>query len=97
LGQSERPRARQRIPAATTRDELRALLYAYTRLDLMPSFAAIRAQTVLEHNPAHFLPPTYSRSIASMIPNCRMAIYHGAKDQFITDLSTVREFLSTGR
>jgi pimeloyl-ACP methyl ester carboxylesterase len=82
---------------ATTRDELRALLYAYTRLDLMPSFAAIQAQTLLEHNPSHFLPPTYSRSIASMIPNCRMVIYQGPKDQFITELSTAREFLTAGR
>jgi pimeloyl-ACP methyl ester carboxylesterase len=80
----------------TTRDELRALLYAYTRLDLSPSFPAIKAQTLIEHNPAHFLPPTYSRSIASMIPNCRMAIYHGPKDQFHSDLSTAGEFLSAG-
>ena len=59
----------------TTRDELRALLYAYTRLDLMPLFTAIQAPTLVEHNPAHFFPPTYSRSIASVIPNCRMVIY----------------------
>lgn len=63
----------------------------------MPSFAAIQAQTLLEHNPSHFLPPTYSRSIASIIPNCRMVIYHGPKDQFITELSTAREFLTAGR
>ena len=81
----------------TTRDELRALLYAYTRLDLMSSFTAIQAQTLVEHNPAHFFPPTYSRSIASMIPNCRMVIYHGPKDRFITDLSTARDFLSAAR
>jgi pimeloyl-ACP methyl ester carboxylesterase len=86
-----------RFRQATTRDELRALLYAYTRLDLMPSFTAIQAQTLVEHNPSHFLPPTYSRSIASMIPNCRMVIYQGPKDQFITELSTAREFFSDGR
>lgn len=62
----------------------------------MPSFTAIRAQTLVEHHPAHFFPPSYSRSIASMIPNCRMAVYHGPKDQFITDLSLAQEFLSGG-
>jgi pimeloyl-ACP methyl ester carboxylesterase/predicted Ser/Thr protein kinase len=82
---------------STTRDELRALLYAYTRLDLMPLFTAIRAPTLVEHNPAHFFPPTYSRSIASIIPNCRMVIYHGPKDQFVTDFSMAREFFSAGR
>jgi pimeloyl-ACP methyl ester carboxylesterase len=86
-----------RFRQATTRDELRALLYAYTRLDLMPSFTAIQAPTLIEHNPAHFFPPTYSRSIASMIPNCRMVIYQGPKDQFITELSTAREFFAAGR
>jgi hypothetical protein len=32
-----------------------------------------------------------------MIPNCRMVIYQGPKDQFITELSTAREFLTAGR
>jgi pimeloyl-ACP methyl ester carboxylesterase/predicted Ser/Thr protein kinase len=85
-----------RFRQVTTREELRALLYAYTRFDLVPSFGAIQARTLGEHHPTYFFPPTYSRSIASMIPNCRMVIYDGPKGDFMTDLSLAREFLSPG-
>ena len=83
-----------RYRTITTRDELRSLLYAFTKLDLMPAYAAIRAPTLVEHHPAYFFPDTYSRSIATMIDGCRMAIFSGPESEFMTDLSIARVFLA---
>ena len=81
----------------TSREELRSLLGAYTKLDLKPAYVAIRAPTLVEHHPAYFFPDTYSRSIASMIAGCRMAIYSGPESEFMTDLSIARAFLKEVR
>ncbi len=83
-----------RYRTMTTREELRSLLSAFTKLDLMPAYAAIRAPTLVEHHPAYFFPDTYSRSIATMIEGCRMAIYNGPEGDFMTDFTLAREFLA---
>jgi hypothetical protein len=77
MGQSQRARARQPIPAGHDARRTTGVALRVHAPYLMPSFTAIQAQTLVEHNPAHFFPPTYSRSIASMIPSCRMVIHQG--------------------
>jgi serine/threonine protein kinase len=90
------PRAREmaeRFRAITSREELRAMLEAFMKLDLVPVYAEIRVPTLVEHHPAYFFPDTYSRRIASAIRECRMAVYSGAAGDFITDLAIPRAFL----
>ena len=83
-----------RYRAITTRDELRATLEAFRKLDLGPVFPEIQASTLVEHHPAYFFPDTYSRRIASLIEPCQMAVFSGADDEFMYDFSIARAFLS---
>jgi hypothetical protein len=83
----------ERFRTITSRTELSALLEAYMKLDLVAIYSRVRATTLVEHHPGYFFPDAYSRRIASMIPDCRMAIFAGEDSEFITDLSIAREFL----
>ena len=65
------------------------------KLDLAALYAEIEAPTLVEHHPGYFFPDTYSRRIASMIRDCRMAIFSGAAGEFIADLSIARAFLGS--
>ena len=56
-------------------------------------FPEIRASTLVEHHPGYFFPNTYSRRIASLIDNCRMAVFSGADSEFIRDLTIASAFL----
>jgi len=84
----------ERLREITTRQELKTLLDAFAELDLATVYRKIDARTLVEHHPDYFFPDTYSRRIASMIGDCRMAIFSGAGGEFITDLSTARTFLA---
>jgi len=83
----------ERFREITSREELRALLDAFTKLDLPSVYAEIRAPTLVEHHPGYFYPDAYSRRIASMIGDCRMAVFSGADGDFMTDLLLARGFL----
>lgn len=83
-----------RFRAMTSRDELRALFDAYMGLDLVPMYSRIHAPTLVEHHPGYFFPDTYSRRISSLIGDCRMAVFSGANNEFLTDLSIARAFLA---
>jgi pimeloyl-ACP methyl ester carboxylesterase len=87
------PKMAARFRAITSREELRALLDAFMKLDLVGLYAEIHAPTLVEHHPGYFFPDAYSRRIASMIRDCRMAVFSGAAGEFITDLSIARSFL----
>ena len=91
-GRSKAPAMAARVRAVTTRDELRALLDAYMKLDLVSVFSRIRAPTLVEHNPGYFFPDSYSRRIASLIEDCRMAIFSGT--DFVDDFSIAQVFLA---
>jgi serine/threonine protein kinase len=93
-GNPNGPKVAERFRAITSRDELRALLEAFMKLDLASIYAEIQAPTLIEHHPGYFFPDTYSRHIASMIPDCRMAIFSGADSEFINDLTIASTFLS---
>jgi len=92
-GNPNGPAMAARFRAITSAEELRALLGAFMKLDLASLYAEIKAPTLVEHHPEYFFPDTYSRRIASMIRDCRMAIFSGAAGEFITDLSIARTFL----
>jgi hypothetical protein len=81
-----------RFRAVTTREELRALFDAYMKLDLVSVFSKIRARTLVEHRPGYFFPTAYSRRIASLIEDCRMAVCSGT--DFINDFSIAQAFLA---
>ena len=49
--------------------------------------------TLVEHHPGYFFPDLYSRRIASMIPDCRMAVFSGSGGEFINDLGIASAFL----
>jgi len=87
------PEIANRFRTATTREELRSMFDAFVDLDLASVYRSIQAPTLLEHNPAYFFPDTYSRRIASLIPDCRMVIYKGETSRFLSDLSGTRAFL----
>ena len=87
----------QRFREATTREELSATLDAFRKLDLTPVFPRIRAASLVEHHPAYFFPDSYSRRIAKLIGQCRMALYSGAGEEFLHDFSRVQTFFRTGR
>jgi len=95
-GNPNGPAMAARLRAITSREELRALLEALMKLDLAELFAEISAPTLVEHHPEYFFPDTYSRRIASMIRDCRMAVFSGAAGEFIIDLSIARKFLRGG-
>ena len=84
----------ERFRTVTTRDELRAMFDAFVDLDLESFYPEITARTLLEHNPGYFFPATYSRRIASLIPDCTMAIFKGASETFLVDYSAARDFLA---
>ena len=83
----------ERLRSITSRRELRGQLEAFMKLDLIPLYSEIEAPTLVEHHPGYFFPDTYSRRIASMIHDCRMAIFAGDAGEFMTDLSIARAFL----
>jgi class 3 adenylate cyclase/pimeloyl-ACP methyl ester carboxylesterase len=91
-GRPNAPALAARHRAVTTRDELRALLDAYLKLDLVSVLAGIRAPTLVEHHPGYFFPAAYSRRIASLIEDCRMAIFSGT--DFIGDFSIAQTFFA---
>ena len=91
------PRGRllaERFRVITSRDELRAIFDAYRKLNLSTVLPEIRASTLVEHHPGYFFPNTYSQRIASLIGNCRMAVFSGADGEFMTDFSIAQTFLS---
>jgi class 3 adenylate cyclase/pimeloyl-ACP methyl ester carboxylesterase len=90
-GRPNAPAMAARYRAVTTREELRVLFDAYLELDLVSVFAGIRAPTLVEHHPGYFFPTEYSRRIASLIDDCRMAVYSGT--DFINDFSIAQAFL----
>ena len=91
-GRPNAPALAAEYRAVTTREELRALFDAYMKLDLASVFSKIRAPTLVEHHPGYFFPDTYSRSIASLIADCRMAIF--SRTDFLTDFSIAQAFLA---
>ena len=66
---------------------------AFVDLDLATVYPKIEATTLIEHHPGYFFPDTYSRRIASMIADCRMVIFSGEANRFLSDFSIAREFL----
>jgi hypothetical protein len=76
----------ERFRTITSREELRALLEAFKKFDLAAVYAEIEPPTLVEHHPEYFFPDLYSRRIASMIPDCRMAVFSGSDGEFIIDL-----------
>jgi hypothetical protein len=66
---------------------------AFVNLDLATIYPEIRAPTLVEHHPGYFFPDTYSRRIASLIADCRMVIFSGEANRFLSDFSIAREFL----
>jgi hypothetical protein len=46
----------ERFRTITSRDELRALLEAFEKLDLVAVYAEIQTPTLVEHHPAYFFP-----------------------------------------
>ena len=92
-GNPSGPVLAQRFRAITTRDELRAMLTAFQSLDLTSHFPQILASTLVEHHPTYFFPDSYSRRIAALIGQCRMAIYPGEQGELINDYSISRAFL----
>jgi hypothetical protein len=91
-GRSNAPAVAARFRAVTTREELRTVFDAYMKLDLVSAFSRIRAPTLVEHHPGYFFPDTYSRRIASLIEDCRMAIFSGT--DFVDDFSIAQAFLA---
>jgi len=91
-GRPNAPATAARLRAVTTRDELRAVFDAYMKLDLVSVFSGIRAPTLVEHHPGYFFPDTYSRRIASLIDDCRMAIFSGT--DFLNNFSIAQAFLA---
>ena len=87
------PRLAAKLRAITTRDELQAMFHAFITLDLAPRYPHIGAATLLEHHPDYFFPDSYSRRIASLIDNCQMTIYSGARSDFMNDFSSATAFL----
>jgi pimeloyl-ACP methyl ester carboxylesterase len=92
-GNPNGPALAAKFRAITSREELRALLEAFMKLDLAAVYAEIQAPTLVEHHPGYFYPDTYSRRIASMIRDCRMAVFSGEAGEFIPDLSIAHTFL----
>ena len=74
----------KRFQDNTSRDELRSMFDAFVDLDLATVYPKIQASALVEHNPAYFFPDTYSRRIASLIPDCRMMIYTGPPERFLS-------------
>jgi class 3 adenylate cyclase/pimeloyl-ACP methyl ester carboxylesterase len=91
-GRPSAPATAARLRSATTRDELRAVLDAYMKLELESVYSGIRAPTLLEHHPGYFFPDAYSRRIASLIDDCRMVIFSGT--DFLNDFSIAQAFLA---
>ncbi len=91
-GRPNAPAMAARYRAVTTREELRAVFDAYMKLDLSSVFSGIRAPTLVEHHPGYFFPDAYSRRIASLIDDCRMAIFSGT--DFLDDFSIAQAFLA---
>jgi serine/threonine protein kinase len=83
----------ERFRTITSRDELRSLLYAFKKFDLAAVYPGIQVPTLVEHHPGYFFPDLYSRRIASMIPDCQMALYAGPNSDFVFDLRIARSFL----
>ena len=83
----------ERFRTITSREELRALLEAFKKFDLAAVYAEIESPTLVEHHPGYFFPDLYSRRIASMIPDCRMAVFSGSDGKFIVDLGIAGAFL----
>jgi hypothetical protein len=86
----------ERFRTVTTKDELRSMFDAFVNLNLESIYPEITAKTLLEHNPGYFFPATYSRRIASLIPDCTMVIFNGASETFLADYSAARDFLAEG-
>jgi serine/threonine protein kinase len=83
------------IRESTDANELRALVDAYRSLNLDPRYPEIQAETLIEHHPEYFFPRSYSQRIASLVPNCRMAVFSGSRSEYLTDFSEARAFLAT--
>jgi len=90
------PKMAARLRAVTSRDELRRLLESLATLDLAAVYPKVEVPTLVEHHPGYFFPDSYSQRIASMIPDCRMAVFAGADSEFIADFSIVRDFFASG-
>jgi pimeloyl-ACP methyl ester carboxylesterase len=92
-GNPTAPKMGERFRTITSREELRALLEAFKKFDLTAVYSEIESPTLVEHHPGYFFPDLYSRRIASMIPDCRMAVFSGADGEFIIDLGIAGAFL----
>jgi serine/threonine protein kinase len=86
-------RVAERFRTITSREELHSLLDAFKKFDLAAVYPEIQVPTLVEHHPGYFFPDIYSRRIASMIPDCQMAVYSGADGDFIFDLGIASAFL----
>ena len=93
-GNPNAPAMAQRFRTITSREELRSLLEAFVQLDMISVYRTIEASTLIEHHPGYFFPDSYSRRVASMIPDCRMMFFAGPEGEFIPDLSIPRAFLT---
>jgi len=87
------PAVAEHFRTVTSRDELRSMFDAFVNLDLATIYPGIQASTLVEHHPGYFFPDTYSRRIASLIADCRMVIFSGEANRFLSDFSIAREFL----
>ena len=87
------PAIAERFRTVTSREELRSMFDAFVDLDLAAVYPEIQATTLVEHHPGYFFPDTYSSRIASLIADCRMVIFSGEANRFLTDFSIAREFL----
>jgi class 3 adenylate cyclase len=90
-GKPNAPRMAAGMRTLTTRDELRNTLRSLMQVDLEDLYRRIEARTLVEHHPGYFFPDTYTRKIASLISNCKLAIFVGA--DFVTDFSIAKAFL----
>ena len=88
------PETAARMRDVTTGDELRTMLDALARLDLPSFYARIAAPVLLEHHRDYFF--NYAHEVASLIPNCRLEMYAGARSDFVHDFSIARDFLAEG-
>jgi pimeloyl-ACP methyl ester carboxylesterase len=83
----------ERLRKITSRGELHSLLDAFKKFELAAVYPEIRVPTLVEHHPRYFFPDIYSRRIASMIPDCQMAVFSGADGDFMFDLRIAGAFL----
>jgi pimeloyl-ACP methyl ester carboxylesterase len=90
-GKPNAPRMAAGMRTLTTRDELRNTLRSLMQVDLEDLYRRIEARTLVEHHPGYFFPDTYTRKIASLISDCKLAIFVGA--DFVMDLSIAKAFL----